>query len=564
VLGQLTRPSPKASSFIRQANSLSRAIALQCAPPQMMGVTATRSVPSMLLADAAIATALAALLGHDMVSMDSASRALSAQDLMTTGVIPLAIISPESPEDMATLVRFAQAQGVALFARGGGMSYSRAFQPDRARSISVDFSRLNRIRDINVADGHVTAEAGCTWAALDTALAPHGVRARWWGPMSGAVATLGGSLSQGSVTFGSGRVGASANAVKSFEIVTGSGKIIHTGSDGCADTPPFNRAFGPDLTGLFAHDAGALGIKTAVTLEIEPRPALVNGLSFAFDDFPAMVTCLSFVTQRRLASEIIAMDAEVARQNAGPPNLAQDMKAMWRIGVAAGNPLSALGRMVRIAVGGRRFLDKAKYTVHFVLEARDANELSSLFRAVRSAATGGDEIVNTVPLMTRAYPFPMLPVVHPDGRRMLPIHGIFAWSKLLAFHADYLALKASYAVQMAEQCVSVAEFFAAVAGIGLLYEPVFYWSDEHRLYHQAFRMPGDDGSSASPPANPAARALVEEMVEAIIALMRRHGSTHFQIGRLYPYASLRDDGLLQALKAELDPGNIINPGALGL
>ena len=520
--------------------------------------------PSAPIADAAIAGALTALLGPDSVRTDQMARSLSAQDLMTIGVTPIAIAVPGNTEEMAKLVRFAREQGIALFLRGGGMSYSQAFQPDRARAISVDFSRLDRIRDINVADGHVTAEAGVTWKDLDVALAPHGSRARWWGPMSGGVATLGGSLSQGSVTFGSGRVGASANAVKSFEIVTGTGEIIRTGSDGCTGTAPFNRAFGPDLTGLFAQDGGALGIKTAVTLEIEPRPALVSGLSFAFNDFVAMISLLGFVTQRRLASETIAMDAEVAQQNAGPPNLIVDMKAVWRVGAAAGNPLSALGRMARIAVGGRRFLDKAKYTVHFILEARDAGELSSLIQAVRLAANVGHEIVNTVPLMTRAHPFPVLRVVHPDGRRMLPIHGLFAWSSLAKFHADYLAVKADYAARMAEHGVTVVEFFAAVAGIGLLYEPVFCWSDEYALYHRTFRWPEAERSSASPPANPAARALVEEMVDAIIALMRRHGATHFQIGRLYPYAKLREDSLLRALKAHLDPDHIINPGALGL
>lgn len=520
--------------------------------------------PSFTLADDEIATALAMILGPNAVNVDPVARALSAQDLMTTGTTPLAILSPASVETMVRLVRFSREHGIALFARGGAMSYSRAFQPDRARSICVDFSKLICIREINVTDGHVTAEAGCTWAALDAALAAHGVRARWWGPMSGGVATLGGSLSQGSVTFGSGHVGASANAVKSFEIVTGTGEIIHTGSDGCVGTSPFNRAFGPDLTGLFAHDAGALGIKTAVTLEIEPRPALVGGLSFAFDDFDGMTKLLSFVAHRRLASEIIAMEAEVARQNAGSPNLLADVKAVLRIGAAAGNPLSALGRMARIALGGRRFLEKAKYTVHFVLEARDAKELSSLTKAVRSAAKNGDEIVNTVPLMTRAYPFPVLRVIHPDGRRMLPIHGVFAWSALCAFHADHLALKAYYADRMAENGVSVAEFFAAIAGIGLLYEPVFYWSDEYTPYHLVFRVPEDEHRSAFQPANPAARALVEEMTAAITALMRTHGATHFQIGRLYPYATLREDGLLRGLKTYLDPDNIINPGALGL
>jgi D-lactate dehydrogenase (cytochrome) len=522
------------------------------------------ATPITALADAKIAAELTALLGQGAVLTDPAVLALSAQDLMTTGVTPLSVAKPASAEEMAKLVRFAMEHGIALFARGGGMSYSNAFQPDRARAISIDFSRLDRIREINVADGHVTAEAGCTWQELDAALAVHGVRARWWGPQSGGVATLGGSLSQGSVTFGSGRVGASANAVKSFEIVTGTGEIIHTGSDGCADTSPFNRAFGPDLTGLFAQDAGALGIKTAVTLELEPRPELVSGLSFAFDDFDAMTKLLGFAAQRRLASEIIAMDAEVARQNAGPVNLFADMQAMWRIGNAAGNPLAAVGRMLRIAIGGRRFIAKAKYTVHFVLEARDTRELSSLFRAVRGAAKAGDEVVNTVPLMIRAQPFPVLAVVHPDGRRMLPLHGIFAWSALAEFHRDYLALKSGFAPRMAEHGVSLAEFFAAIAGIGLLYEPVFYWGDEYTLYHHTFRLPGDERRSTSPPANPAARALVEEMASAIINLMRSHGATHSQIGRLYPFARLREDRLLKALKAQLDPGNIINPGALGL
>ena len=277
-----------------------------------------------------------------------------------------------------------------------------------------------------------------------------------------------------------------------------------------------------------------------------------------------MAKLLNFVTQRRLASEIIAMDAEVARQNAGPPDLFADIRAMWRIGTAAGNPLSALGRMLRVAFGGRRFHGRAKYTAHFILEARDTGELASLFRAVRGAANAGEEVVNTVPLMIRADPFPALAVVHPDGRRMLPIHGIFAWSALAEFHRGYLAVKADFTPRMANHGVSLAEFFAAIAGIGLLYEPVFYWADEYTPYHHAFRLPQSDHSAAPPPANPAVRALVDEMVDAIIALMRKHGATHFQIGRLYPHARLRQDGLLNTLKTLLDPGNIINPGALGL
>lgn len=510
---------------------------------------------------------LISICGADAVTVDESDLRYFSQDLFFEGHLPLAVASPSTTEAVVKIVQLCRAQGIAIFLRGGGMSYTRAFQPTRPNAIMLDFSRLSVIRDISVEDGHVTVEAGCTWSALDEALARHDRRARFWGPMSGRSATIGGSMSQGTVTFGSGTTGASANAVKSFEVVTGTGEIVYSGSDGTAGTSPFNRNFGPDLSGIFANDAGRLGIKTAVTLEIEPRPSYVSGLSFAYDDFDAMAKLFSELSMRRLSSEMIAMDGDVARQNSGAPNLIEDAKAMWRIGKAAGNPLAAIGRMVRIALGGRRFLDKAKYTAHFVLEGRDQAELKSRINAVRTLAKSGAEIVNTVPLMTRANPFPILPVTHPDGRRMLPIHGLFPQSALQAFHQDYLSLKASFAEQMKQTDVTIAEFFAGVAGVGLLYEPVFYWPDTLYEYHDRLTPDYLEGKMPEFTANPAARELVGEFVSAFNALVHQHGGTHFQIGRLYPYAENREGGaaaLLRDLKAALDPDNIINPGALGL
>jgi D-lactate dehydrogenase (cytochrome) len=510
---------------------------------------------------------LVALVGADAVETDETERRFASQDLFFEGALPLAVVSPASTQEVAAIARWCSEHRVAIAPRGGGMSYTAAFQPQDSRSIVLDFSRLAAIREINCEDGYVTVEAGCTWAALDAALAKHSMRARFWGPMSGRTATIGGSLSQGAVTFGSGIAGASANAVKSFEIVTGTGEILLTGSDGSTGTGPFNRNFGPDLTGLFANDAGALGIKTAATLEIEPRPALVNGLSFAFDDFAAMADMLREVRLRRLASEFLAMDAEVARQNAGPPDLIADAKAMWRIGLAAGSLLGALTRMARAALAGRRFLDKALYTAHFMVEARDRHEMRSRLAAIKALARRGKEIVNTVPLATRAAPFPELPVTHPDGRRLLPIHGVMADSRIKCFHADYLALKDDYAVRMAQAGVTLAEFFAGIAGIGTLYEPVFYWPDRTLLYHERRNPAYLKGVAKAYPDNPEARALVREMASAIVGLMRAHGSTHFQIGRLYPYAQTREGeagALLRDLKARLDPAGILNPGALGL
>lgn len=509
---------------------------------------------------------LAAALDPSCIVQDEAERRFFSQDLFFEGAQPLAVVQPRNTQDVSALVTICAVEGIGIYPRGGGMSYTDAFQPQGENSIVLDTSALDWIGEVSASRDYVTAGAGCTWAALDKALAKAGMRARFWGPMSGAIATLGGSLSQGSVTFGSGQTGASANAVKSFEIVTGAGETLCTGSDGSFGTSAFNRHYGPDLTGIFANDAGALGIKTAVTVEIEPRPEQVTGLSFAFDDFAAMAALFGEVSRRRLASEFTAMDADFARQNAGPPDLVNDLKSLWKVGVSAGNPLAALGRMARVALGGRGFMNKAKYTAHFVIEGRDAKDIASKVKALRRYANGGHEIVNTVPLMMRADPFPRLPVTHPDGRRMVPVHGIFSPDGMDEFHAEYLALKDSYAPQMADCGMTIAEFFAGITGSGFLYEPVFYWPDSRYEYHA--RMTPDYLSGLPEyPENLVGRELAKSMIADIIALMRKHGATHFQLGRMYPYAETKEEPVLafiKSLKSELDPKGILNPGALGL
>ena len=55
--------------------------------------------------------------------------------------------------------------------------------------------------------------------------------------------------------------------------------------------------------------------------------------------------------------------------------------------------------------------------------------------------------------------------------------------------------------------------------------------------------------------------------ERIGELMSQHGAAHLQIGKTYPYLAGRNPAsmaLLRAIKAELDPRNILNPGVLGL
>ena len=99
----------------------------------------------------------------------------------------------------------------------------------------------------------VTVEAGCTWAQLYDVLRPMGLRTPLWGTLSGLKATIGGGMSQNGLFWGAAHGTIATSAIR-FEVVLADGRVVRTGSD-------FLRPFGPDLTGLFAADSGAFGIK---------------------------------------------------------------------------------------------------------------------------------------------------------------------------------------------------------------------------------------------------------------------------------------------------------------
>ena len=92
------------------------------------------------------------------------------------------------------------------------------------------------------------------------ALKPLGLRLPFFGTFSGRGATVGGGLSNGALFLGTARYGTSAEIVLGMQVVLADGSILHTGQTAISTAKrPFTRTFGPDTTGLFTHDAGALG-----------------------------------------------------------------------------------------------------------------------------------------------------------------------------------------------------------------------------------------------------------------------------------------------------------------
>jgi D-lactate dehydrogenase (cytochrome) len=229
---------------------------------------------------------LQSALGEDAVITALEEREYFSRDLSwEPHAVAEIVVQPGSVEELTTAVTIANGAGLAVVPRGGGMSYTRGYTPERAATVLIDLRRLNHISEINTEDMYVTAECGCTWEQLYTTLRSHGVRTPYWGPLSGRYATVGGALSQNSLFYGSARYGTVADSVLGLEVVLTGGKHLRTGSGASTARSPFFRYFGPDLTGLFLSDTGAFGIKAKAALKLIPLPAVTVSASFAFDEF---------------------------------------------------------------------------------------------------------------------------------------------------------------------------------------------------------------------------------------------------------------------------------------
>ncbi len=505
--------------------------------------------------------ALRAALGSALVE-DAASLCLAAQDVFTEGPLPAGVFRPGSVEALADGVASAARLGFALVPRGGGMSYTSGHVAGSPGHLAIDLSHLDRIVSIEPEDRRVTVEAGCTWASLHAALKPLGLRVPAWGTLSGARATVGGGMSQNGVFWGA-RGGPVAAAALGFDVVLADGRILAT------NLGPI-RGAGPDLTGLFAADCGALGIKARITLPLVPEAEALAFTSFSFATADDFLKALGAIGRAGLASEVFGFDPFLQAQRMKRDSLAADAKALIGTIKAQGSFWKGLTEGARVAVAGRTFLDEGSFSLHAISEGRSPAAAEADAAAIRSICTlaNGSEVENSIPKVLRANPFPPVnSMLGPAGERWVPVHGIVRHSQARSAFEAIAALHRQHRAAMTDLDVTTGTLFLALGPTGVLIEPVYYWPDSWQAIHRRSVEPAHLARLAESPANPPARALVEQLRAGLIALFGRFDAAHFQLGRAYPLADRLDPAalaLLRALKAELDPERRMNPGVLGL
>ena len=200
---------------------------------------------------------------------------------------PDAIAYVQSREEVVDLIKICAVHECPVIGWGTGTSLEGHTSALRG-GVSVDFSQMNRVLQINEDDMTATVEPGLTRQALNEELRATGL---FFPVDPGANASLGGMASTGASGTTTVRYGNMSANVLSLGVVLADGRFIETGNH----APKTSSGY--DLTSLFIGSEGTLGLFTHLTLRLHPQPEAISAGIVAFSDMDNAVKAVTQTIQ---------------------------------------------------------------------------------------------------------------------------------------------------------------------------------------------------------------------------------------------------------------------------
>ena len=202
----------------------------------------------------------------------------------------LAMARPRDALQVAGVVKLCARHGVSLVPQGGNTSLVGGSIPDGSGTqLLLNLQRLNQVMAVDSANLSMTVQAGCLLAQVQEAASQAGLLF----PLSLAAegsCTIGGNLATNAGGTQVLRYGAARELCLGLEVVTAQGGIW----DGLTALRKDNSGY--DLRDLFIGSEGTLGIITAATLRLFPRPV---GQVTALATCPSLDACVALLQSAR-------------------------------------------------------------------------------------------------------------------------------------------------------------------------------------------------------------------------------------------------------------------------
>ncbi|KAL7763900.1 hypothetical protein ACKLNR_007258 [Fusarium oxysporum f. sp. zingiberi] len=205
------------------------------------------------------------ILGKDIVSVDSDDldeHGYSEWSTSNTDVRPVAIVRPQTTEQVSSIARICTKYKVPMIPYGAGSSVEGNFSSPHS-GVCLDLSGMDRIVAFHPEDMDIVVQAGVNWTNMNEEIKDTGL----FLPLDPSpTALIGGMIATNCSGTNAMRYGTMKDYVINLTVVLSDGSVIKTRHR------PRKTSAGYNLTALFTGSEGTLGIITEATLKLAIIP----------------------------------------------------------------------------------------------------------------------------------------------------------------------------------------------------------------------------------------------------------------------------------------------------
>lgn len=215
---------------------------------------------------------------------------------------PAVVVRPTGRDQVAAVLRWAAANGVAVTPLGGATGMCGALAPAKGE-VALDMSAFDRVFEIDETNLVCRCEAGVNGHELEKQLNARGLTLGHY-PSSLPGTTIGGLIS----TRSSGQESSRYGSIE--DMVLGLAVVLPDGTFAAPRAGPRSAA-GPALHQLFAGAEGGLGVILGAALRVHRLPEATLGRGYAFKDVDDGLQCMRAVMQSGIRPLVMRLyDAE--------------------------------------------------------------------------------------------------------------------------------------------------------------------------------------------------------------------------------------------------------------
>ena len=241
---------------------------------------------------------LAQLPEHCVLSHTEDLRPYECDALSAYRALPLAVVIPETAEQIRIALQICSEKNVPVVARGSGTGLSGGALP-HSQGILLSLARFNRIIEIDPQNRTARVQPGVTNLAISSAAAAYGL---YYAPdpSSQLACSIGGNVAENAGGVHCLKYGLTTHNIQALEVLTIDGEQLTIGSQ-ALDAP------GYDLLALLTGSEGLLAITIEITVKLLPCPEVAQVVMASFDSVDAAGTAVTAT----IASGIIPAGLEL-------------------------------------------------------------------------------------------------------------------------------------------------------------------------------------------------------------------------------------------------------------